>query len=61
MNLLVRPGGNDVVKDASDIFGASRVVAGIYKEPTQLNNLETDEVIFAKELFESQGRKVIEI
>ena len=58
MNIIVCPGGRELTKDAQDIFGDSRVVAGVFRDPLHINELSEDEVTFAKEYFEGQGKKV---
>lgn len=60
MNLIIRPGGKDVVTDAIELYGQTRVVAGVFKEPTKLINLTNDEAYFARCYFEEQGKKVME-
>jgi hypothetical protein len=58
MNIIVCPGSNSVTAEAAELFGASRVVAGGFREPIHINGLNESEAKDAQEWFESQGKRV---
>ena len=58
MKVIVSPGSKEVVKDAQDLFGISRVVYGVWREPVSINALSDGEAADAKEYFEEQGKRV---
>jgi hypothetical protein len=58
MNAIISPGSNTVTAEAAELFGASRVVAGGFREPIHINGLSQSEAKDAQEWFESQGKRV---
>jgi len=58
MKIIVSPGSKEITKDAQDLFGISRVVSGVWREPVSINSLSTEEATLAKEYFEEQGKRV---
>ena len=59
MNVIVCPGSIQTINDAKQLFGESRVVAGVFREPIHLTDLNEDEANFAQEYFQEQGKKTI--
>jgi len=56
MNIVVMPGSNEIEKEAQALFGSHRVKAGVWREPVAINDLNQDEVDFAREYFD--GKKI---
>lgn len=59
MQLSIRPGSSEIIKEAREVFGTERVIISTeFRAPVVLIDLSEDETITAKEYFESLGKKV---
>lgn len=60
MKISVCPGSNEVISEATTLFGTHRVVASAgFREPVYIHDLNKDEASFCKEYFEEMGKKVV--
>lgn len=58
MNVIICPGSIEVANSAKQLFDASKVAVGGFREPIVISNITEDEAKFAQEFFSEQGKKV---